>query len=182
MSQTFEMQSMVIMLVPRQLTLHRTHQTAIWTELELVIASSAPRNFVFRERVLTMPLSRFRIVATAAIAVLGLNGDFTATHVWAQSPSTQAPDNSSQNKNTALTADNQANAKGDRQTTARIRKAIVSDKDLSTYAHNIKIVTVNGEVTLKGPVQTDEEKQKVVSLASNIVSADKIVNDLTVKQ
>jgi osmotically-inducible protein OsmY len=41
---------------------------------------------------------------------------------------------------------------------------------------------VHGEVTLKGPVQTDDEKQKVVSLASTIVPPEKIVNDLTVKQ
>jgi hyperosmotically inducible protein len=129
-----------------------------------------------------MFLPRFRIVAVAAIAVLGLNGNCLTTPVSAQSSSSQAPDNSSQNKSTAQTADNQANAKGDRQTTAKIRKAIVSDKDLSTYAHNVKIITVNGEVTLKGPVQTDDEKQKVVSLASNVVSADKIVNELTVKQ
>jgi hyperosmotically inducible protein len=111
-----------------------------------------------------MLLSRFRIVAAAAIVVLGLNGSFSATLLSAQLPSAQAPDNSSQNKNTTQTADNQANAKEDRQTTAKIRKAIVSDKDLSTYAHNVKIITVNGEVTLKGPVQTGEEKQKVVSL------------------
>jgi hyperosmotically inducible protein len=173
---------MLIMFVSRQLTLHRSHQTPIWTEHELVTASSASRSFVLRERVHTMLLSRFRIVAVAAIAVLGLNGSFSATRVAAQSPSAQAPDNSSQNKNTAQTADNQANAKGDRQTTAKIRKAIVGDKDLSTYAHNVKIITLNGEVTLKGPVQTDEEKQKVASLASNVVPADKIVNELTVKQ
>jgi hyperosmotically inducible protein len=129
-----------------------------------------------------MYLSRFRIVAMAAIAVVCLNCNFPATRLSAQSPSAQAPDNSSQNKGTAPTADNQTNAKVDRETTAKIRKAIVSDKDLSTYAHNVKIVTVNGEVTLKGPVQTDEEKQKVVSLASNVVPADKIVNELTVKQ
>jgi hyperosmotically inducible periplasmic protein len=137
---------------------------------------------VFRERVLIMSLSCFRIVAVAAIAILCLNGNFSATQMSAQSPSAQAPDNSSQNKSTAPTADNQANAKVDRETTAKIRKAIVSDKDLSTYAHNVKIITMNGEVTLKGPVQTDEEKQKVVSLASNVVSADKVVNELTVKQ
>jgi hyperosmotically inducible protein len=129
-----------------------------------------------------MLLSRFRIAVMAAITILVLNGNFSATRVSAQSASAQAPDNSSQNKNTAQTADDQANTKGDRQTTAKIRKAIVGDKDLSTYAHNVKIITVNGEVTLKGPVQTDEEKQKVVSLASDVVPADKIVNELTVKQ
>jgi hyperosmotically inducible protein len=100
----------------------------------------------------------------------------------AQPLSIQAPDNSTQNKGQIETADNQANSKADRQTTAKIRKAIVGEKDLSTYAHNIKVITVNGQVTLKGPVQTDDEKQKVASLAATVVSSDKIVNEITVKQ
>jgi hyperosmotically inducible periplasmic protein len=81
-----------------------------------------------------------------------------------------------------LTADNQADAKGDRLTTANIRKAIIADKDLSTYAHNVKIITVNGAVTLKGPVTSEEEKEKVATDAASVVSADKITNHLTVKQ
>ena len=130
-----------------------------------------------------MYLSRFRIAAMAAIAALCLNGNFPGyTNVGAIAKRAKASDNSGQNKSNAPTADSQANAKADRETTAKIRKVIVSDKDLSTYAHNVKIITVNGEVTLKGPVQTEEEKQKVVSLASNVVPADKIVNQLTVKQ
>jgi hyperosmotically inducible protein len=120
---------------------------------------------------------RFRVVASAAFALLCLTGTLVPHHVLAQ-----APDNSAQNKSQTATADNQANAKADRQTTAQIRKAIVADKDLSTYAHNVKVITANGQVTLKGPVSTDDEKQKVASLAASVVSPDKIVNDLTVKQ
>jgi hyperosmotically inducible periplasmic protein len=93
-----------------------------------------------------------------------------------------APDNSRQNKNHSDTADNQSNATDDRATTAKIRKAITSDKDLSTYAHNVKIITVNGAVTLKGPVKSDDEKQKIAADAAAVVSTDKITNDLTVKQ
>jgi osmotically-inducible protein OsmY len=93
-----------------------------------------------------------------------------------------APDNTNQNKNQANTADNQTNAKSDRLTTQKIRKAIMADKTLSTYAHNVKIVTTDGTVTLKGPVQSEDEKQKVASEAAGIVSADKITNQLTVKQ
>jgi hyperosmotically inducible protein len=66
-------------------------------------------------------------------------------------------------------------------TTAKIRKAITADKTLSTYAHNVKIITLNGAVTLKGPVKSDEEKQKVASMAANIVSANKVTDELTVK-
>ena len=92
-----------------------------------------------------------------------------------------APDNSNQNRNQAPTADNQSNAQSDRMTTAKIRKAITADKTLSTYAHNVKIITLNGSVTLKGPVKSEEEKEKVAAMAANIVSAAKVTDQLTVK-
>jgi hyperosmotically inducible protein len=128
-----------------------------------------------------MSYLRFLLVAVAATALLCV-AEVTSHRLLAQSSSTQAPDNSAQNKNHVETADNQASSKDDRQITAKVRKVIVSDKDLSTYAHNVKVITVHGEVTLKGPVQTEDEKQKIASLASTVVSADKIFNDLTVKQ
>jgi hyperosmotically inducible periplasmic protein len=105
----------------------------------------------------------------------------------AQSGSTQsAPDNSAQNKHHTTTADDQSadqsSAQTDRETTAKIRKSIMADKDLSTYAHNVKIITNNGSVTLKGPVKSEDEKQKVATHAASVTSADKITNQLTVKQ
>jgi osmotically-inducible protein OsmY len=101
----------------------------------------------------------------------------------AQTPdSSKPPDNSKQNKNHAQTADDQTNEKSDRLTTQKIRKAIMADKNLSTYAHNVKIITTNGAVTLKGPVQSEDEKQKVESEAAGVVGPDKVTNDLTVKQ
>jgi hyperosmotically inducible protein len=130
-----------------------------------------------------MTFLRFTLVASAAIALSCLPGGSSATPAFAQTGSAQtAPDNSNQNKNHAQTADDQTNAKSDRLITQKVRKAIMADKTLSTYAHNVKIVTVNGAVTLKGPVQSEEEKQKVASEAGNAVSADKITNELTVKQ
>ncbi len=93
----------------------------------------------------------------------------------------QMPDNTANNKGDTQTADKQSNAKADRDITAKVRKEIVSDKDLSTYAHNVKVITVNGVVTLKGPVKSEDEKAKVAELAASVVSADKITNELTVK-
>jgi osmotically-inducible protein OsmY len=130
-----------------------------------------------------MTFVRFTTVASAAIALSCLPGGPSAVQAFGQTGTAQtAPDNSNQNKNQAQTADNQTNAKSDRLTTQKIRKAIMADKDLSTYAHNVKIITVDGAVTLKGPVQSEEEKQKVASEAAGVVSADKITNELTVKQ
>lgn len=96
----------------------------------------------------------------------------------------QMPDNSGQNKdkpNQALSADKQSNNKGDREITANIRKSLMADKSLSMYAHNVKIITKNGAVTLKGPVKSEEEKAKVAEVAAGVVSADKVTNQITVK-
>ena len=93
------------------------------------------------------------------------------------------PDNSANNKDHAVTADSQSHAtSGDRAITHNVRKAIMADKSLSSYAHNVKVVTVNGAVTLKGPVHSEEEKQKIQADAAGVVSGDAITNELTVKQ
>jgi hyperosmotically inducible protein len=123
-------------------------------------------------------------LAASAVLFVSCSASFPSSSVALVQPASAqtAPDNSTQNKDQGLTADNQANAKADRLTTANIRKAIIADKGLSTYAHNVKIITVNGAVTLKGPVTSEEEKEKVASDAAGVVSADKITNNLTVKQ
>jgi osmotically-inducible protein OsmY len=96
------------------------------------------------------------------------------------------PDNTKVNKQdrgqAAVTADQQKNNVSDRDLTKKIRKAVVSDKSLSTYAHNVKIISQNGSVTLKGPVRSDDEKKTIVAKAAEIAGgADKVTDDLTVK-
>jgi osmotically-inducible protein OsmY len=118
---------------------------------------------------------RRTLVASAALAAACL---FVPVCATAQA----APDNTKQNQDHATTADSQANASADRATTAKVRKAIMADKNLSTYAHNVKVITNNGQVTLKGPVKSEEEKQQIASDASAVVSAENITNQLTVKQ
>jgi len=126
-------------------------------------------------------MTSFRLNAVIAATFLCLAGTVTSP-VLAQDSTQTAPDNSAHNQGQMKTADSQTNAKADRMTTAQIRKAIIADKDLSMYAHNVKIITLNGAVTLKGPVKSEEEKQKVASDAAGVVSADKVMNRLTVKQ
>ena len=99
------------------------------------------------------------------------------------SPPTTAPDNTAKNKHHQTTADQQTNAAADRDLTAQIRKSIIADKTLSMYAHNVKIITVNGMVTLKGPVKSDAEKQTIADLAVKAAGgAEKITNKISVKQ
>jgi hyperosmotically inducible periplasmic protein len=72
--------------------------------------------------------------------------------------------------------------KADRELTQKIRKAVVSDKDLSVEAHNIHITAQDGAVTLVGPVKTDDEKKAVEDKATEIAGAGKVTNQLTVNQ
>jgi osmotically-inducible protein OsmY len=78
------------------------------------------------------------------------------------------------------TADQQKENTNDRQLTAQIRRAIVKDKSLSTTAHNVKIISQNGAVTLKGPVKSEEEKQAIESKATEIAGSGKVNNELQV--
>lgn len=90
-------------------------------------------------------------------------------------------DNSGTNKTHNTTADQQSDASSDRMLTKKIRQALIADKSLSTYGHNVKIITKEGSVTLKGPVHSEEEKQTIASKAESIVgSPDKVTNQLTV--
>jgi hyperosmotically inducible protein len=123
-------------------------------------------------------------VPALAALILALSGAPLSTHAQDQSspPSSTAPDNSARNKAHANTADNQKESASDREITRKIRRSITSEKSLSTYAHNVKIITQDGQVTLKGPVRDDNEKQMIASKAAEVVGAEKVNDQLTVKQ
>lgn len=125
----------------------------------------------------------FRTALTGC-ALLLLCGAPIALHAQDQSSSqsTTAPDNTARNKAHANTADQQKENSSDREITQKIRQAIHSDDSLSTYAHNVKIITQNGAVTLKGPVHSEQEKEAVTSKAAEVVGKDKVTDQLTVKQ
>ena len=95
-----------------------------------------------------------------------------------------APDNTKVNTRDraagAVTADQQKETPTDRDITKRIRQAVVGDKSLSTYAHNVKIVARDGQVTLKGPVNTDAEKQAIEKKAIAVAGANRVTNEITV--
>lgn len=79
------------------------------------------------------------------------------------------------------TPQDQTNQPRDRALLAAVRSAIVVDKSLSTMAHNVKIMVEGGTVTLRGPVQSAEEKAKVESLAKRVKGITKTDNQLDVK-
>ena len=81
--------------------------------------------------------------------------------------------------NATLTPTDQARgSQNDVDLTRRIREALVADKALSTNGHNIKIVTLNGKTTLRGPVKDKNEQARIVKKASKIVGRSNVVNQL----
>ena len=108
----------------------------------------------------------------------------------AQEPSTQqaappAPDNTKVNERDRSpnepTADQQKDNRSDRDITQQIRQSIMKDKSLSTYAHNVKIVTQNGQVTLKGPVRSEDEKNAIEAKAAQVAGDGKVTSELNIK-
>ncbi len=79
------------------------------------------------------------------------------------------------------TADSQKHNATDREITRHIRRALVADKSLSMAAHNVKIISRDGKVTLRGRVNTDQEKRIVAERATEIVGAGNVTDLLTVK-
>lgn len=79
------------------------------------------------------------------------------------------------------TADQQKDNRSDRDITQQIRQSIIKDKSLSTYAHNVKIVTQHGQVTLKGPVRSEDEKRAIEAKATEVAGESKVTSELSIK-
>jgi osmotically-inducible protein OsmY len=80
----------------------------------------------------------------------------------------------------AVTADRQGNSKADVNRTAAIRRSINKEKGLSTSARNAKVITLDGQVTLRGPVRDQAEKERLGKLAAEIAGAHNVRNELEV--
>jgi hyperosmotically inducible protein len=118
-----------------------------------------------------------RIVAAVALVGALLAPAFSA---GAQT----APDNTKTNKRdrakSAVTADQQKENASDREIAQKIRSAVMEDKSLSTYAHNVKIVAQNGQVTLKGPVRSEDEKKTIETKAVEVVGEGHVINQISI--
>jgi hyperosmotically inducible periplasmic protein len=123
-----------------------------------------------------------RIVATLALAAPVILGPALYGRTSAQSD--PQADNTKANKpdqdQGKATADQQKMNATDRDITKKIRSALHNDASLSAYAHNIKIISIDGKVTLKGPVRSDEEKNKVAMEATTIAGEGNVTNEITV--
>ena len=110
----------------------------------------------------------------------------------AVSSAAMAADDETKTDNTAInerdrsretqTSGDQSNSSADLKITQAIRQALMKDGELSMTAKNIKIITDNGEVTLRGPVKNAQEKAKIDQLARSAAGGAKIVDQLDVKK
>jgi len=80
------------------------------------------------------------------------------------------------------TSGDQSNNSADLKITQAIRQALMKDGELSTTAKNIKVITENGQVTLRGPVKNVQEKSKVDQLAKSVAGGAHIVDQLDVNE
>lgn len=119
------------------------------------------------------------IPAVAAVLVCGV------TIKAAQQSPPPAADNSKANKAALAkgqpTADQAKNSDADRDIMQKIRKAVMDDKSLSSYAHNVKIISQDGKVTLKGPVRSDKEKQNIEQKATDVAGTGNVTNQITIR-
>jgi hyperosmotically inducible periplasmic protein len=124
-------------------------------------------------------MNKLTIVLAFALIQCG-----TCSSIFAQDASTFSPNNSGLNVRDrsagAVTADSQSNSKGNQELDARVRRAIINDKSLSTMAQNIKVISLNGQVTLRGPVKSDQEKNAIASDVQGVAGVNKVDNRLEV--
>jgi hyperosmotically inducible protein len=123
----------------------------------------------------------------AGVALVGLLSSSAAaqapadnTKAKTQTPADNTKVNTRDRADNAVTADQQKENPADRDLTQKIRRSLMNDKALSTYAHNVKIVSQGGQVTLKGPVRSAEEKQTIESKAVEVAGAGHVVNEMSI--
>jgi osmotically-inducible protein OsmY len=143
------------------------------------------RNILGKKCAILLIGERMRtVIRNLLLATVGLAGCFALFAFQDSTTSTAPADNTSVNQRdrnqTEPTADQQKENRSDLELTKQIRRALLQDKSLSTHAHNVKIISKDGVVTLKGPVNSDVEKQAVESKAGEIAGSNKVISILEV--
>ena len=109
-------------------------------------------------------------------------GQNTTIHLAAASALENTEINVRDKGNTTLTPEDQKETESDIKITADIRQAIVKNKSFSVDAQNVKIITRNGVVTLRGPVESKKESKKIKKIAKHTPGVLKVDNQLEIKK
>jgi hyperosmotically inducible periplasmic protein len=172
------------LLLQSDCNFHQSAQFAPTVKKELIIRSKQDRrsdhlrlpSYNYEHTRLTQTIKRTSIlvVAVTAVSMAAVAADEKTN-----------PDNTAINKRDRSgetnTSGDQSNTSADLKVTQAVRRALMQDSQLSTTAKNIKVITANGQVTLRGPVNTAEEKAKIDQIAKSAAGGAQIVNQLEVK-
>lgn len=100
-------------------------------------------------------------------------------------PAPTPPDNTAVNERDASGATktpiDQDENQADVERTAEIRKRILAAPEMSIYAREIKVITSQGKVTLRGPVNTEAERETIVRIATEVAGAGNVQDEIDVK-
>jgi hyperosmotically inducible protein len=125
------------------------------------------------------------VSALFLVSIALVNCDTQTGRVEKKPESTADADNTARNerdRNAAMQLPtDQAENEADREVSANVRKAVMGDDSLSLNAQNVKIVTSNGNVTLRGPVKTDREKEAIEAKAKQVAGVHRVTNLLEVE-
>jgi hyperosmotically inducible protein len=116
------------------------------------------------------------------LIVVGCSKDRASNEKVSQTSA--APDNSAVNvrdrNDQTKTAGDQAENEADRTISQNIRKELSADDSLSTNGKNVKIITADGKVTLRGPVKSDAEKSAIAGKAQQVAGVKNVDNQLEI--
>ena len=122
-----------------------------------------------------------RLLSSILVCIFALGLSLSAQAASRQST---PPDNTKVNKRDSdpanPTAGQQKDNRTDLEITRQIRSSITKDKGLSTYAKNVKIITQNGMVTLRGPVRSEEEKRSIEAKANDVAGTSHVKSELEI--
>jgi hyperosmotically inducible periplasmic protein len=127
---------------------------------------------------------RVAVSTLIVLASIAASGSMLYSQTQTEQPAKSADNtkvNTRDRADDSLTADQQKESQSDREITRRIRQSLVKDESLSTYAHNVKIITRDGQVTLKGPVRSENEKQTIEVKATEVAGENKVTNQLDIE-
>jgi hyperosmotically inducible periplasmic protein len=117
----------------------------------------------------------------AGLAIIGCNKDRAQSNQGSQSAAVDNTGRNVRDRNEATkTPGDQSENEADRTITQTIRKAITADDSLSTNAKNVKIITNDGTVTLRGPVKSEKEKADIEAKAKQVAGVKNVDNQLEV--
>ena len=127
---------------------------------------------------------RVAVSMLIVMAFMAAAGSMLRSQAQTEQPGTSVDNtkvNTQDRDKASPTADQQKDNRSDREITRQIRQSLVKDKSLSTYAHNVKIITQNGQVTLKGAVRSDYEKRTTEAKATEVAGENRVTSELKIK-